>query len=139
MAELKLIEEPLSPWIELKLQPGPLPTPDMIRVRVRPASQFDVYGAMAEGDRRMSAVSLTAALDVIADWDFTVDGKPWPCTEKNKARYARQLKALLACKIKEDAPAEPLKDGEEPKVILPRFAANEILEVALDEKTFLKN
>lgn len=135
MADLKLIE-PLSDWIELRLDTHLLPPPGVLRIRVRPGHGLDAMDAFANGDRKLSSLTLSGALAVIAEWDLTQDGKPWPCTEDIKSRYAVQLKTLLASRIKEDE--APAVDEKAP-VKLAKFAASVILEASLAEETFLKN
>ena len=62
---------------------------------------------------RISDVIRRAVADAIHDWDLTEDGKPLPCTRKNKDEY---LPLLFGLRVKqpevtgegEDVPADPV-------------------------------
>jgi hypothetical protein len=141
MFELKHIK-PLSDWLEYRLVTDLLSPPAVIRVRVRPGHGLDATDAVHDGARKPSTITLSWALAVIEEWELpglTMDGKPVPCTDAVKKEYTVQLKMLLASRLHDDEPVEETKEGEKPKLRIPKFAASEIVNAALDEKTFLKN
>ncbi|HUT61298.1 MAG TPA: hypothetical protein VNA25_25905 [Phycisphaerae bacterium] len=74
MSELKKLE-PLSDWIEYELDTKQI-DPPILKLRLRYLEDADAFVPLTPMER------FNKAVDLIAEWDITVDGQPLSLTDK---------------------------------------------------------
>jgi hypothetical protein len=106
--------EMLSGWIEYKLVTDKL-DPPVFRCRVRPVTGLSWIDGVPVGETQFKRgrATLEVAVEAIAEWDLTQDGKPIPVTPENKMGFmieiidaqveGRETGVLLGIAICQDA------------------------------------
>lgn len=126
MADVR-IPQPTTDWIEFRLQTRLL-DPPVLRVKLRPVSPMDSVDLYADGARKLSDLALGQAINAIVAWDLSRDGVEIVCSDATKSELDFYLRILLA------QPLEAVGAEDEPK-----YLGLDILRIAGDTETFLKN
>jgi len=125
--------EQLSPWVEYELETDQL-DPPVLRVRLRPIDPFAMADVMhVDGGVRVGQALLEVAVNAVAEWDLTENGKPIPMVEATKLAT---LRPIMAESVKGRDTIVRTGDVEEH---IPTLLAIAIFEDGRDKKLFLKN
>lgn len=87
----------LSKWLEFELETKQL-DPPIVKLRVVPMIEDTPISTIGvEKDITLGGILASKLLDVVKEWDFTLNDKPLPVTQRNKEDV---LLKLLGLRIK---------------------------------------
>lgn len=140
MPEIKR-RESLTEWIAYELAETTFVKTPTIRFRLRYLDSLDAADEFMRNGLRRPLAMAGLAMQAVADWDLTENGKPIPVNDETKAKFLRPLLAeILRTPGEEISEAAAEAEAEDDKPESPQLLlAYEIVKDAQNHGLFLKN